>query len=183
MELRMVKRIGFDLDGVLIDKPPLMPRWLLHWLFKGSSKKLNYCCPTCGWNRWLRVWSHQPWLRPPIVENISFLRELAAKKGVKLYLISSRYSFLKKATQKILRKRGIETLFDEIVLNEKDQPSHLFKEEALRRLKVQVYFEDDIEVIGYLRKVLPGLEVSQISPSCPCMRFSADFEKKSKAKE
>ena len=164
-----VRRIGFDLDGVLVAKPPFVPRWLLHWLFKGSCKKLDYHCPLPGsWNRRLRAWSHHPRLRPPIKANVSYVKKLAIKEGIKLYLISSRYSFLTEATQRLLKHMRIENIFEEIVLNRKNQPPHLFKKEAIERLKISQYFEDDQEVIDYLSKHLPKLQIWLINRDRTC---------------
>ena len=165
------KKIGFDLDGVLIDKPPLIPRWLLHRLFKGSRQKFDYHCPACGWNRLIRIWSHHPWLRPPINENINFLKELARDKEVEIYLISSRYSFLKKATQRILRRRGINHCFVRAVINDNNQSPLLFKEEVLTRFGIEVYFEDDPEVVEYLRKRLPETKIGQVSRRFSCRDY------------
>lgn len=161
-------RIGFDLDGVLVDKPPLIPRWFLGWLFKGSCRRLNYHCPPPGWNRKLRIWSHQPWLRPPLKVNIAYVQKLAKQQNTKLFLISSRYSFLAKPTNKLLTRRGLGEVFDRVILNRKNEPPHLFKRRALEKLALNYYFEDDPEMVGYLQKNLPRLKVCLVSRKKSC---------------
>lgn len=166
-------RVGFDLDGVLIDKPPFIPRRVLQRLYKGSSKALRYRCPSQGLNRQLRIWSHAGWLRPPLTKNISYVHELAADPKTDVYLISSRYSFLAEATVKILRRYCLEGVFTGVFLNERDEPPHQFKKRVLKTMGIDRYFEDDEETVAFLNRELPGVEVCFVKRGFSCQESIA----------
>ena len=144
-------KVGFDLDGVLADKPPLVPKFLLEYLFRGGDGgKLHYRYPKLKPEIWLRKLSHFYLFRPPIKRNIDFAKKLK-KRGYRLYLISSRYSFLERETKIWLKRRGLDSLFEEIFLNLKDDQPHIFKEKILQKIRPDYYFEDDQEIVDFLR--------------------------------
>lgn len=144
-------KIAFDLDGVIIDKPPLIPKKLLERLFKGGNgRKLHYRFPKSKLERLVRKISHFYLFRPPIKSNIEFIEKLAKNSKYELYIISGRYSFLKKETDTWLKKRSIDKLFKEVFLNFDDQQPHLFKEEVVKRLKPDIFVDDDCLIVDYL---------------------------------
>jgi len=155
-------RFGFDLDGVIVDKPPLIPKKLLEWLFKGGKRGLNYRFPKSRFEQIIRKLSHFYLFRPPIKKNIILIRKIHQQKKHDFYLVSSRYSFLQKKTQFWLKKRKINDLFKEIHLNFKNKPPHLFKEKTIRELELDYFFEDDAEVANYLKKSFKKTKVFRV---------------------
>lgn len=144
-------KIAFDLDGVIIDKPPLIPKKLLERLFKGGNgRKLHYRFPKSKLEQLIRKASHFYLLRPPIKTSIEFIRKLARDERYELYVISGRYSFLEKETDIWLRKRKIDKLFKEIFLNADNQQPHLFKEKIVKQLQPDVFIDDDCLIVDYL---------------------------------
>jgi uncharacterized HAD superfamily protein len=152
-------RLAFDLDGVIINKPLFVPKALVETLFKGSSKKLHYRFPKSRLEQLIRRLSHFYVFRPPISKNISLIKKIKKQTPHQLFLVSSRYSFLKRQTQIWFEKRKIVALFDKIWLNTKDESPPLFKEKILRRLKPDYFFEDDPEIASFLSKKLPQTKV------------------------
>jgi uncharacterized HAD superfamily protein len=169
-------KIGFDLDGTLVDKPFLIPNSLIQWLFKGHRKGLDYRFPKTKLEQFIRRLSHFYLFRPPIKLNLKFLKKIANNKDCRLYLISSRYSFLKKETRVWLEKRAIKNLFQKIELNHQDQPPYLFKEKKLRQLGVEVYFEDDPAIAGYLKKKLPRTKICLVGRSSKIRTIQESFK-------
>ncbi len=149
------KILAFDLDGVIVDKPPIIPKQLLERLFKGSRNKgLHYRYPKHEWEIWIRKISHIFFFRPPIETNTTLVKRLSRSKKHKLYIISARYSFLKKETKLWLEKRGLKSLFRKIYLNLENEQPHLFKERILKKIKADVYVDDDPEIADYLSERL-----------------------------
>lgn len=150
-------KIAFDLDGVVIDKPPFVPKKLLEWLFRGGKKDIFSCrYPDHKLDQTLRKFSHFYLFRPPLKKNLSFLKKMAENPGNELYIISSRYSFLMKETKSWFKKRKIDGLFKKVFLNEKNLSPHLFKESILRELRPDIFIDDDVLLIQYLQnKQLP----------------------------
>jgi len=151
-------RIGLDLDGVLVDKPPLIPKRLLEWFFRGgTADSLNCRFPCSKFNQKIRKLSHFYLLRPPIRKNILFMERVVQDNRFEIYLISARYSFLTKETETWLKKRKIKRLFKKIYLNLDDEQPHLFKLKVLQGLKPKIYVDDDKIILEFLKKQLPEI--------------------------
>lgn len=158
-------RIAFDLDGVIIDKPPLISKKLLERLFRrGGKEGLHYQFPKSKLEQRIRKLSHFYLFRPPIKKNVEFIRNLAKNSKYELYIISGRYSFLEKETENWLEKRMIKDLFKGIFLNLEDEQPHLFKEEILKKIGAEVFVDDDYLLADYLTEKLKITKVLCYSP-------------------
>jgi hypothetical protein len=158
-------KIAFDLDGVIVDKPPLIPKKVLEWLFRGNvGHQLHYRFPGTKIEQIVRKLSHFYLLRPPIRENIAFVNEIARKPEYELYIVSGRYSFLKPETEKWLEKRKINHLFKMIYLNLTDDQPHLFKERKLKELKADIFVDDDEVLCDYLAQKLKATKIFCFNP-------------------
>ena len=160
-------RIGFDFDKVFIDYPPMLPYFIIDFLYKGTSvfkksgmkaEELHYRYPG-NMEQKIRVLSHHPTLRKPIKNNITFLKKISVKKNYQTFLISSRFSFLKKRTEIILKKYKLDKCFDGIFFNFNDQQPHIFKEMTIKKLKIDAYVDDDLQLSLYLSKKMPDLSI------------------------
>lgn len=144
-------KIGFDLDKVLIDYPPFIPDTLIDKLYrKKANGTLEYRIPSTP-ERWLRKLSHLPPLRRPIAKNLLFLKELARKNN-RLYLISSRFQFLEPETTRLLKKHGLDRLFSGMYFNYHNKQPHEFKEQVLKKLRLDMYVDDDFYLLNYVAK-------------------------------
>ena len=154
--------LGFDLDGVIVDKPPLIPKVWLEYLFKGGGENnLYYRFPQSKMEQIIRKISHFYLFRPPLKKNIDFVKKLK-KQGHRLYLISGRYSFLKKETANWLKERGLNGMFREIFLNLKNEQPYVFKERIIRQLNLDYYFEDDKKIAAYLQERQSGVSIIEV---------------------
>ncbi len=153
-------KIGIDLDGVIIGKPFFMPKRLLEWLYcSHGNRQKKYRFPELKVEIWLRKLSHHPLLRPPLGKNLEAIKKLAKKKNVEIYIISGRYSFLKKRTQVWLEKNEINQLFQKIIINQQNQQPHIFKKEMVQKLKLDYFFDDDPIIINYLKEKIKGTKL------------------------
>lgn len=142
-------RIGFDFDKVFVNYPPLVPNFVIDRLYKKKSRKLTYRIPG-SFERKIRILSHHPLFRPPIRSNITALTKIHEQKKHTLYLISSRFSFLRDKTQLWLKIYYMDELFDEIYFNFDDEQPHLFKNRMLSELKIDMYVDDDLDLLRFL---------------------------------
>ncbi len=155
-----VIKVGLDLDGVIVDKPPLISKNLLEWLVRShQSKGLAYRFPESKIEQWLRIFTHHPLFRPPIKKNLEFVKKLAKKGKYRLYLVSARYSFLEERTWQWLRFHQIDHLFAAVHLNLKNEQPHLFKEKVIRKLNPDFFIDDDFPLTKYLRKNLEKVSI------------------------
>lgn len=146
--------IGFDLDKIFIDTPPLVPNAVINKFYKKKDNGvLLYRIPSYP-EQLLRRVTHLPFLRPPIEKNLSFLRKIP-KKGNKLYLISSRYKFLQGPTNTLVKTYGLDKIFDGLYFNFENEQPHEFKNGILKKLKLDMYIDDDLSLLKYVAKDNP----------------------------
>lgn len=144
-------RIGFDFDKVFVDYPPFVPEKLINWLYKKHNHKLSYRIPG-KLEQKIRILSHYSLLRPPIKESLRYLPELAKNNNLEIYLISSRFGFLKEKTKNWLKKYKIEKYFKGIFFNFNNKQPHLFKSQKIKELEIEKYVDDDLDLLYYLSK-------------------------------
>lgn len=153
-------KIGFDLDKVFIGYPPLVPGQVIDWLYRSPfTGQLSYRIPTSSLEQIFRRSTHFPWLRRKIKKNVSFIQQLAQNQNHQLYLISSRYKFLEKSTYKILQRYGLITPFTAIYLNKDNEQPHLFKEKIIKKLQLDLFIDDDLGLLCYLKDHCPGTKL------------------------
>lgn len=148
--------IGFDLDKILISNPPLIPSWLMSKLYgEKANGSLSYRFPG-KMEQVIRKMSHAPLLRKPLFNNIKLLvRMKKSRPQQKLFLISSRYSFLQTETENLVKRLQFKKIFNEMYFNFSNQQPHLFKESILKKNNVDKYVDDDLPLLEYLAKKFP----------------------------
>lgn len=181
--------IGFDFDKVFINYPPLIPYSIIDFFYKGASalkkegskQKLQYRFPG-PFEQKVRIATHYPILRHPIKENINALR-LIKKKGYTTYLVSSRFGFLRKRTDVVLNKYKLNKYFNEVHFNFTNKQPHIFKEETIKKLKIDTYIDDDLDLALYLSKKMPNLTIYWISDTKDEIKLPANITKIATLKE
>jgi hypothetical protein len=157
-------KIGFDLDKVFINHPPFLPSGFIDFLYKGHTSSVqHYRIPASWWEILLRKTSHMKIMRPPIKRNIEAVKQLHADGKHELYLISSRFGFLEKQTLEILKDYGLKDLFISIHLNINNLQPHEFKEKVIRETKLDLFVDDDLDLLQYVSQKIPMLK-------CVCVK-------------
>jgi len=149
-------KIGFDLDKVFINTPPLIPSVVINKFYKKRDNGiLLYNIPSRP-EQFLRKAVHLPVLRQPMKKNFAFLKELSKDKKHQLYLISSRFNFLEPETNRLVKKYKLDTIFDKLYFNYDNKQPHEFKNEILQKLKLDIFVDDDLSLVRYVAKDNPG---------------------------
>lgn len=145
-------KIGFDLDRIFINTPPVIPRTIIEHLYRdrGNSNP-HYRIPGLLEQK-IRQLSHLPIFRQSISDNLQFLNELSKNKYYTLFLISSRFGFLKKQTETLARKYNFYAIFKKIYFNFDNKQPHVFKNETLNGLNLDRYVDDDLSLLKFLDK-------------------------------
>lgn len=148
----MIIKVGFDLDKVFVNYPPIIPSWVIDYLYKDHQKKeLSYRIPNSRVEQIIRKLSHNHLLRPAIKKNIELLNQISnSKDKYQIFLISSRYKFLEQLTYNILKRYKIFNHFNKIFLNIENSQPHLFKEKIIKSLNLDIYIDDDLDLLKYL---------------------------------
>lgn len=151
-------RIGFDLDKVLIDYPPIIPSVLIDRLYKEKGDGiLLYRIPSRP-EQFIRLLTHYSLFRQPIIKNIRFVKNLPRNNQDKYFLISSRFGFLKNRTEEIIKKYQVDKLFNGMFFNFGNQQPHLFKDEVVKKLKLDRYVDDDLPLLKFLSQNSPQIK-------------------------
>lgn len=141
--------IGFDLDNIFISTPPFIPKKIIDRLYKKKDNGvLLYRIPTTP-EQIFRHTTHIPLFRPAIKSNLQFLKTID-KESNKLYLISSRFKFLEKRTEKLVKKFGLHEIFDEMFFNYENLQPHIFKENVIGKLNLDAFIDDDLSLIKHV---------------------------------
>lgn len=147
--------LGFDLDKIFINYPPFVPTGFIDRLYKQNSNGVLWYRIPSKTEQVFRLITHYPLFRPPILENIRFMRRLSRDKNHKYYLISSRFSFLRAITETLLKKYGLYSLFDEALFNYGDKQPHLFKAGVIKKLNIHRYVDDDLPLLRFTAEKIP----------------------------
>lgn len=143
-------QIGFDLDNIFINTPPIIPHRVIERLYRGKTNgALKYRYPSRV-EQLVRIISHAPFFRPTVKRNLSFVKSLSSDADHDLYLISSRFAFLKKNTEVIVRKHKLEKIFHRLYFNYDNLQPHLFKLETIKNLKLDKFVDDDLHLLKYI---------------------------------
>ncbi len=146
--------IGFDLDGIFINTPPFVPGEIIEKLYKKRDNGiLLYRIPSYS-ERIFRKITHFPLFRPPIKENLAFLKTISKDKN-KLYLISSRFNFLEKETNQLVKRYELDKIFDGLYFNFSNKQPHVFKDEIIKKLNLDMHIDDDLSLIKYVAQNNP----------------------------
>lgn len=152
MVKKEVIKIGVDLDGVIATHP-LKGFWVkLRRLKEKILKKVNsttYYYPATLLEK--TSWKAINWLKKPISDQGGLFSSLAQKNEVQFYLVTGRFNFLDKLTKKWLEKHQLKDFFYKIQINSDDLDPTIFKEKAVKKLGLDIFIDDDLEVLEYLK--------------------------------
>ena len=143
-------RVGFDLDGVILYNParvvhPLIS--LVKRLFL-SKRKLAFYYPHSPIEKWMWKLFHLSSIY--IAPGMDDIKVLVKEKKIKAYIVTARYGFLGDDFKKWVKKNEIDLVFDGVYFNKDDEQPHLFKEKMMKELYLDVYVEDNYDVVKYL---------------------------------
>lgn len=152
-------RVGFDLDGVLLYNPIRITRPIISFFKKLFFKKnrLKFYVPKKAWEKsfWKIFHKSSIFIAPGLNE----IKILIKANKIQAYIITARYSFLKDDLKSWLKNMGVEKSFSGIYFNEKDEQPHLFKEKLIKKLNLDIFVEDNLDIVSYLKPKFDGKKI------------------------
>ena len=143
-------RVGFDLDGVILYNPARVVRPLISLakhLFL-SKRKLAFYYPHSPFEKMMWKLFHLSSIY--ISSGMDDIKKLIKEKKITAYIVTARYGFLGDDFKKWVKRNNIDLVFDGVYYNKDDEQPHLFKERMIRKLNLDVYVEDNYDVVKYL---------------------------------
>lgn len=175
MKTKKREKIGFDFDKVFVNYPPLIPSELIEWLYKIRNHKLTYRYPG-KMEQLIRILSHYPVFRHPLKKNLENLNNIWKQQDKDIYLISSRFSFLKQRTNHWTKKYGLEKFFKKMYFNFKDDQPHVFKNKIIKKENIQKFVDDDLDLLLFLSKENPKVKFYWLSSKNPKKELPASIK-------
>lgn len=145
-------RVGFDLDGVLLYNPARtarMPVSLIKKLFF-KKKRLKFYIPTHPVAK--LIWRAFHWSSLFVAPGLNDIKDLVKKGNIEAFIVTARYSFLEKDFRHWLNKMNVGHIFTDVYQNTRDEQPHLFKERMIKELGLDIFVEDNFDIIKHLTK-------------------------------
>ena len=159
MTNKQILKVGFDLDGVILYNPIRIFRPIAAFLkpFVFGKKTNSFYFPKTSFEQWLWKILHKTSFCPaPGVEEI---KELVRQNKIEAYLITSRYSFLKDEFNKWLKALKAKRYFKDCFYNKNNLQPDEFKKMAIKKLRLDVFVEDNWGVIQKLNSSIPETKI------------------------
>jgi len=158
-------KVGFDLDGVLLYNPARIVRPLIALLKKKKMlierKELEFFVPKPGFQQiiWDLFHKSSCFLAPGFSE----ISKLKNQGLIEPYLITGRFKHLENDFANWKRKMNADFLFVDCYINDQNEQPHLFKERMIKKLKLQIFVEDNWDIVGYLVKNCSNTDIYWIT--------------------
>jgi len=145
-------RVGFDMDGVLLYNPARIIRPLISIVKKIflHKKKLKFYYPKTDYEKIFWRFVHKS-----SIFNASGLSEITrlVKEGkIEAYLITARYNFLGSSVLTWVTKNNLNDTFKGVHFNADDEQPHEFKERMIHKLRLDMYIEDNFDIVEHISK-------------------------------
>lgn len=146
--------VGFDMDGVLLYNPARIMRpivvFIKRYILKRKTNRFYY--PKNRFERFLWILAHKSSIMK--ADGIEDIYTLIREKKIQAYIITSRYTMLKKDCEYWFRKLNKDNLFTACYYNESDEQPFLYKERMIKKLNLQYYVEDNWDNVKHINETL-----------------------------
>jgi len=143
--------VGFDLDGVILYNPARIARPIIaffkKYFLKRDTTKFYYPKNTLEQCFWSFLHKSSVWPAPGINDLIRLIK----KNKIKAYVVSARYESLKSDFNNWMKKIDPEKTFSGYYYNDKNDQPHLYKEAMIKKLKLDIFVEDNWDIVAHLR--------------------------------
>lgn len=147
-------KVGLDLDGVILYNPARIARpfaALAKKLFF-KKNKISFTVPKKKWEQYVWYLLHKSSIF--VAPGFDTIKQLAKDNKIEVYIITGRYSFLKDDLEKWLNKIDSKSFVKEWFYNKNDDQPHTYKEKLIRDLKLDVFVEDNWDIVQHLNSKL-----------------------------
>ena len=156
-----ILKVGFDLDGVILYNPARIVRPIIviikRVLFHKTALKFYY--PRSNWEK--LIWRIFHWSSFITAPGLSDLIKLAQSGKIEAYIITGRFDYLKDDFHGWIKKINGNKFLKGYYHNVKNEQPHLFKEKMIKKLDLDIYVEDNWDIVNYLANKIDALSNKQ----------------------
>lgn len=145
-------QVGFDMDGVLLYNPARIVRPIISSVKRifFHKKKLKFYYPKTNVEKlFWRLFHKSSIYNAPGLHEIT---RLVNEGKIEAYLITARYNYLGSSVESWVKKNKLEKTFKGVFYNSKDEQPHEFKERMIKKLKLDIYVEDNFDIVEHISK-------------------------------
>jgi hypothetical protein len=145
-------RIGFDLDGVILYNPVRIFRPIAGFISPliYPKKKSRFYVPHSKVEELFWKLLHKTSFIPS--SGILHIKELVKKGHIEAYIITGRYKILESDFLSWMKKIEADSFLKAFYLNEKNKQPHLYKEDMIKKLNLDIYVEDNWGIVKHISK-------------------------------
>lgn len=146
-------KVGFDLDGVILQNPLRNFRIVAKKLkvikpFIFKQKVEPFYVPNSRLEKLLWQFLHWSSFRPDPA--LSDIEKLVNRNKIKAYIITGRFRFLKNDFNYWIKKLNKNKIFTDCLINNNNTQPDKFKSEMINKLKLDFFVEDNYDIIERL---------------------------------
>ena len=160
---KQIIKVGFDLDGVLLYNPTRIARPIIVFIkkifFTDQIDKFHYPKTAIQHIIWSLLHKSSMFVSPSYEE----IKNLIKNKQIEAYIISARYEFLKSDFDKWINIMKAKKYFKKFYINKNGKQPYIFKREIISRLKLDIYIEDNWDIVRQITKTQSKTKVFWIS--------------------
>lgn len=148
-----ILKVGFDLDGVILQNPLRNFRLVAKKLkivkpFIFKQKVKPFYIPRSKFEQLLwRILHWSSWRIDPSFEEVE---KLLKRRKMKIYIITARFSFLKEDFEFWKKKVNKNKIFTDCIMNKKNLQPDEFKIQMINKLKLDFFVEDNFDIVEKL---------------------------------
>jgi hypothetical protein len=152
-------KVGFDLDGVILYNPARIIRPLVAAFKKQflKKKKVSFYVPQGKWEQLIWHWFHKSSLF--IAPGFGDIEHLSKRNFIEPYIITARYNFLRHDFEQWIARMRARTYCVDCIHNAEDDQPHLYKEKMVRKFDLDVFVEDNLDIVRHLQKSFPNKDI------------------------
>ncbi len=147
----MVK-VGFDLDGVLLYNPARIIRPFVK-SFKHAfipKREQSFYIPRTKPEEMFWSFLHLSSIFP--AGGWHEIQRLVDEKKIDAYVVTARFGFMKPDIDRWMKILNKENIFTDIIYNTKYNQPHLYKEETIKKLGLDIFVEDNWDIVKHLSR-------------------------------
>lgn len=147
-----ILRVGFDLDGVLLYNPARIARPIIVFLKKIflPKEQNKFHLPKTKLQKF--IWSLLHKTSFTSAGGIEIIKKMIIDKKIKAFIISARYESLKSDFDAWINIIEAKKYFTGIYHNNNNEQPHLFKEQMIIKLNLDIFVEDNWDIVKHLSK-------------------------------
>lgn len=145
-------RIGLDLDGVILYNPARIMRPIIKLVKSIFFKKRlsTFYIPKSDFEKKMWYIFHKSSIF--VAPGMDLVKKHAKNKNIEFYVITGRFDYLKEDLYKWIDKIHGRKFLKGIFHNKDDEQPHIFKERMLKKLKLDYFVEDNLNIVDHLHR-------------------------------